>query len=115
MRGRPAPDSLAVFTIYPDAIPAGVQLDIVFPAAGGRVTKPAAAAPVAGPASASPPAGYRARFPHPVAIRLIPAGQPQCPALAAALAQPAGLSRLAGRLLHVYQASAVAQQPPGGR
>lgn len=73
------PGSLAVFTIHPAAIPPGARLDIVFPYPGSG--KPArASSPQAGPvASPSPPAGNQAQAAHPVAIRLIPASQPQCP------------------------------------
>lgn len=76
------PDSLAVFTIHPAAIPPGARLDIVFPYPGsGKTAKPApASSPQAGPgAPPSPPAGDQAQAAHPVAIRLIPASQPQCP------------------------------------
>jgi hypothetical protein len=75
------PGSLAVFTIHPGAIPAGTRLDIVFPSLSGKTAKPApASSQQAGPgASPSPPAGNQAPAAHPVTIRLIPAGQPQCP------------------------------------
>jgi DNA-binding CsgD family transcriptional regulator len=75
------PGSLAVLTIRPDAIPAGTQLDIVFPYSGSDSTvKPARSGPPqSAPAvSPSPPTGNEAPVAHPVAIRLIAANQPRC-------------------------------------
>jgi hypothetical protein len=80
-RNTRSPGSEAVFTIHPGAIPAGARLDIVFPSSGSdRITKPTPAAPpqAAPTASPSPPTGTGERVAHPVAIRLIPAGQPRC-------------------------------------
>ena len=78
-RNTRGPGSEAVFTIHPGAIPAGTRLDIVFPSSGSnRITKPTPAAPpqAVPTASPSPPAGTGERVAHPVAIRLIPVGQP---------------------------------------
>jgi hypothetical protein len=77
------PGSLAVFTIRPGAIPAGTQLDIVFPSISSKTAKPApASSPQVDPGASppSPPPGNQAPAGHPVAIRLIPASQPQCTA-----------------------------------
>lgn len=73
------PQTLAVFTIRPSGIPAGAQLDIVFPYSGGDRAKPAPASP-AQPAPAVSPSltSGASAVAHPVAIRLIPAGQLQC-------------------------------------
>jgi hypothetical protein len=68
----------AVFTIDPHAIPAGTQLDIVFPyplSGGTAKPAPAQAAPTLWP---SPPADAGHQVAHPVAIRLIPATNPRC-------------------------------------
>jgi hypothetical protein len=80
VRDARQPGSLAVFTIHPGAIPAGTQLDIAFPSLSGKAAKPAPASSALADsgASASPPAGNQASVAHPVAIRLIPASQPQC-------------------------------------
>ena len=80
VRDARQPGSLAVFTIHPGAIPVGTRLDIVFPSLSSKTAKPApASSPQAGPgASPSPPAGNQASVAHPVAIRLIPASQPEC-------------------------------------
>lgn len=80
-RDTRGPGSGAVFTIHPGAIPAGARLDIVFPSSGGnRTAKPVPAAPPqpASTGSPSPATGTGERAAHPVAIRLIPASQPQC-------------------------------------
>lgn len=68
--------SLAVFTIHPGAIPAGAQLDIVFP--GTAKPGPAGSAQAAPVSSPSPAAGPRGSIAHPVSIRLIAASQPVC-------------------------------------
>jgi hypothetical protein len=76
-----APGSDTVFTIHPGAIPAGTQLDIVFPYSGSdRTPKPHPASPpqTTPAASPSPPTGNEQAVAHPVAIRLIPASQPHC-------------------------------------
>src|SRR5262249_56234278 len=69
----------AFFPTPPGPIRAGPRLDTVSPPSGSnRITNPTPAAPpqAVPPASPSRPAGTGERVAHPVAIRLIPVGQP---------------------------------------
>lgn len=79
-RDMPRQSSLAIFTIHPSAIPAGAQLDIVFPYSGtDRTAKPTQTGdPASSPEPSSSSSGNGASVAHPVAIRLIPVSQPEC-------------------------------------